>query len=516
MPSHETQMLKQALGSATGRSALFDLPPELLQKARHRLGFLAGIFTIMALIGFVTQFILTDPTERSSKIIISVFVANIATSVGLLAACRLQRLSHGLVLKLGLAYEVLTCLVVSIFVTWGMLLKYGQVPGLTWVCILIVVFPILIPSRPVTTLAVSLLSAATVPVGLLVLQLNGAVHIKYLDYIGLTISPLLCVLLAVGASRVIYGLSRDMARAQQLGAYQLEERLGQGGMGEVWRANHQMLARPAAVKLINPESLAADSESAEGAIKRFEREAQATAALQSEHTVHIHDYGVNDDGICYYVMELLDGMDLDALVTRYGPVRPERAVHILHQACHSLAEAHSGGLIHRDIKPANIYLCRKGLDLDYVKVLDFGLVKRTTDLGTSSAALTMEGNITGTPAFMAPEMAVGSPDVDGRADLYALGCVAYWLLSGHLVFEGDNAMQIIMAHAKDEPPELTKRVELELPDGLADLVHACLAKDPGDRPQSAQDLADRLADLSLDEPWSQANARRWWNTHHPG
>ena len=216
---------------------------------------------------------------------------------------------------------------------------------------------------------------------------------------------------------------------QELGCYRLVEKLDHGGMGEIWRARHRMLARPVAVKLIRPELIGVKSApEAAALVSRFRREAEATAALHSPHTVSLHDFGVTPEGAFYYVMELLDGLDLETLVRRFGPVPPERAVHLLAQACDSLAEAHATGLVHRDVKPANIVACRWGLKWDFVKVLDFGLVKATWNLGEDEH-LTSEGTITGTPAYMAPEAALGGRDIDARVDLYGLGCVA--LLAAH-------------------------------------------------------------------------------------
>ena len=239
-------------------------------------------------------------------------------------------------------------------------------------------------------------------------------------------------LVAVVCSRIVYRMSRDIQQARQLGSYELVELLGKGGMGEVWRARHKMLARPAAIKLITLEG-STDSSTNKTLLRRFEREAQATALLESEHTIRLYDFGVTEEGSFYFVMELLDGLDLEALVKQHGPLPPERAVYLLRQVCASLAEAHKAGLIHRDVKPANIYVCHRGLDFDYVKVLDFGLVKSTdSSLDEHATELTVKGGITGTPAYIAPETLKEQDDVDGRTDIYALGCVAYWMLSGQL------------------------------------------------------------------------------------
>jgi serine/threonine protein kinase len=282
-------------------------------------------------------------------------------------------------------------------------------------------------------------------------------------------------------------------------------------MGEVWRAEHASLARPAAIKLIRPDALAGGDEDRTTAVRRFEQEAQATAQLRSPHTITLYDFGQTADGACYYVMELLDGIDLQALVDRFGPLPPERAVHVLRQVCRSLAEAHERGLVHRDVKPANIYLCRHGIEVDFVKVLDFGLVKHTAR-SSGEPHLTQEGQISGTPSYMAPEVARGEA-LDRRADLYAVGCVAYWLLAGRTVFAGDTAIKQILAHVGDTPsrPSLHGAV----PQALDELVLRCLAKSPSERPATAQAIAAELDAVPVERPWTDERARAWWDEHLP-
>jgi serine/threonine protein kinase len=237
--------------------------------------------------------------------------------------------------------------------------------------------------------------------------------------------------------------------------------------------------------------------------------------MRSPHTIGVYDFGVTAEGAFYYVMELLEGLDADSLVQRFGPVPPARAVYLLRQICHSLAEAHEAGLIHRDIKPANIYVCRYGRDVDFVKVLDFGLVKTMDESEVGDVKLTAPGMVGGTPAFMAPEQATGGRHSDARSDIYAVGCVAYWLLTGQLVFEGDNALEVLMHHVQTAPMPPSRRAEADVPEGLDRLVLSCLEKDPGRRPQSALDLSDALAACETTESWGQPRARRWWESHHP-
>jgi serine/threonine protein kinase len=282
-----------------------------------------------------------------------------------------------------------------------------------------------------------------------------------------------------------------------LGMYELESRIAQGGMGEVWRAKHQLLSRPAAIKLIKPH--ANDSGELEidtTSIKRFEREAQVTASLRSPHTVQLYDFGVTRSGTFYYVMELLEGTDLESLVRDHGPLEAARVVHILEQALDSLAEAHSHGLVHRDIKPANLHLSERGLEKHFVKVLDFGLVKLDR-ADAANRSLSRADRITGTPAYLAPEVVTARGNVDGRADIYALGCVAYYLLTGRLVFEGESAIQVALAHAMEVPIPPSQRVDVHIPKDLERVVMACLEKDPERRPRTAVALLEMLRALEL-------------------
>ena len=252
-------------------------------------------------------------------------------------------------------------------------------------------------------------------------------------------------------------------------------------------------------------------------IMRFEREARATAALTSPHTVQLYDFGVTEDGRLYYVMELLDGLDLDTLVRQHGPLPAERVVHLLRQVCAALQDAHANGLVHRDIKPANVVVSRAGTTFDFVKVLDFGLVKLGSPRSADKDAINLsaEDSWSGTPGYMAPEVVLGAPDTDHRVDLYALGCVAYWLLTGTMVFEGENPMQVMMKHAQAEPKRPSDRVDLPIPAALEALVMECLEKDPARRPASAEVMRNRLDAVSLPSVWTAERAEQWWAMHRP-
>jgi serine/threonine-protein kinase len=282
-------------------------------------------------------------------------------------------------------------------------------------------------------------------------------------------------------------------------------------MGEVWLARHRLLARPAAVKLIRHDSQTGAAR--EQLVRRFQREAQVTAGLRSPHTVQLYDFGVNESGSFYYVMELLHGLDLHRLVTRFGPLPAERVIMLLRQACRSLAEAHEHGLVHRDIKPANLFITTLGLEYDYVKVLDFGIVKDQP--GQDATILSDQGILRGTPAFMAPELIAADVGADHRTDLYSLACAAYWALTGQLLFQASSAAQMLLHHLHTSPLPPSAVSELAIPSELEDLLMACLEKDPAKRPASAPVLDSALARVPCPRPWTEERARAWWQTHAP-
>jgi tRNA A-37 threonylcarbamoyl transferase component Bud32 len=318
--------------------------------------------------------------------------------------------------------------------------------------------------------------------------------------------PLIAACVGVYGTHVINSARREAFKARQFGQYRLLQRIGEGGMGEVFKAEHVLLKRPCAMKLIKPAS-----EADLTAIARFEKEVKATAKLTHWNTIEIYDYGHTEDGTFYYVMELLPGLSLEQLVERHGPLAPGRVVHLLSQVCGALQEAHGVGLIHRDIKPANIFVAQRGGVFDVAKLLDFGLVKeRTTHSGgdTESAG----GSFSGTPLYMSPEQASAYEDVDGRADLYALGAVAYFLLTGKPPFLGGSVIRLLAAHAGAEitPPS---KLNAEVPDDLERVVLRCLEKKPEDRYLDAASLAVALETCQCRAEWTSAAAATWWDQH---
>jgi serine/threonine-protein kinase len=280
-------------------------------------------------------------------------------------------------------------------------------------------------------------------------------------------------------------------------------------MGDVYLAEHQMMKRPCAIKLIRPGK-AADPQ----ALARFEREVRATARLSHWNSIEIFDYGRAEDGTFYYVMEYLPGLSLADLVEKHGPLPPARAIHLLAQTCDALAEAHAMGLIHRDIKPGNIFSAQRGGVYDVAKLLDFGLVKPIAR-DPHDVHLTEDGAITGSPLFMSPEQALGDSEPDARSDIYSLGAVAYYLLTGAPPFESDKALRIILAHAHDPVPPMA-RLRRDIPADLEQVVMRCLAKSPADRYQDVLALRQALLDCACAGGWSHGDAARWWQVNRTG
>lgn len=442
-------------------------------------------------------------------------IAAAGIAVALVAFLLARRLSERRVIDLGLAFEVATAFLIGLVEYWHPRTLLASVSP---ICVIILAYPAIAPATPTKTLIAGMVAASMGPVGLTLALMRGAeITSTPFEIFAAFLPNYLSAGLAVVPAAVIRRLGRQVQTARDLGSYRLGGLIGAGGMGEVYRATHRMLARPAAIKLMRPEVLERRSpDRARIAVERFRREAEAAANLRSPHTIELYDFGVSDRGVFYYVMELLDGVDLERLVEQFGPVPAERAIHLLRQACDSLAEAHSQGLMHRDIKPSNIHTCRMGLTVDFVKVLDFGLVKPQPGLDSDAPKLTATGaNTPGTPAFMAPESVFGDPTPDHRADIYALGCVGYWLLTGQLVFEALSSARMLMLHAESSPEPPSHRTTVEVPPELDALILACLAKQPGERPGSAQELTERLAACQVREPWTDERAVAWWEQHLP-
>ena len=516
------QLAQLATTPLAGRSGFWrgdtTLPPDIAAQAARRLGLTAFVYaatyTVAVLAGDVTIFLgHTFPDFWFDNVAMLVAIA-ISLPIFLLSrrCAGTGGFSPNTMLKIGLVYEVVGSFVIVFPQHWTPYLNEISPRGISWLVVWIALFPVIVPTTPRKTLIASFISASMSPLayGISLLRGNPSPTPAFLFL--LFYPCYLAAGLALVPSLVLAKLARSVKEARELGAYRLVRPLGHGGMGEVWRAEHRMLARPAAIKLIRPETLGVNG-NGETALRRFEREAQVTAGLTSPHTVNLYDFGLTDEGNLYYAMELLDGLDLETLVERYGPQPAERVVHFLTQACRSLAEAHQRELIHRDIKPANLYSCRLGLEHDFVKLLDFGLVKSAHQ--EADGRLTHNGQVTGTPAYLAPEVATGVGPIDHRVDLYGLGCVGYWLLTGGLVFEGETPVQLVLHHVNTPPTPPSRRTELLIPPELDAIILACLEKDPNARPSSAGALASRLEACPLPARWTEERARAWWELHLP-
>ena len=363
----------------------------------------------------------------------------------------------------------------------------------------------IVPSEPGRTARLGILAVAAVPVMTYLIYARAARPDLPSPWAYAAFAFLFCalaVVLSTTISRVIYGLRRTISEARRLGPYTLVTKIGEGGMGAVYRAQHALLKRPTAVKILPPER------AGEMDLARFEREVQMTSLLTSPHTVSIYDYGRTPDGLFYYAMEYLDGIDLNELVRRDGPMHPGRVVRVLRQVCDALGEAHRAGLIHRDVKPANILLTERGGRSDHAKVVDFGLVKSVSG---GAGGKTADDIVLGTPYYMAPETLRAPDRIDARSDLYGLGATAYFLLTGKPVFEGPSA-DVFASLLRDDPIPPSQRLGRPLPAALEALVLATLAKSPDERPESVEAFEAALAACDGVPPWTDADAAAWWRS----
>ena len=490
------------------------LPPKLIDDAARRLSvlavFLAAVMVLVQVFQRIAQPqlapVIDDPVNRL------VTLAAVLMAIALFALERYRLVIPRTMLIAGMAFAILVAFDISMIETSRPFDPQVALLGISAVGPWIVLVGALIPNRPGATLIVALAAASTWP-------LAYAINATRFDFVTeswrqTSVWPTINYLMAVLAflvGRRTYGTACRAQTADELGSYRLVARIGAGGMGEVWKASHQMLARAAAIKLVR---LTGETSARQADIfsRRFRREANVIAGLQSPHTVYLYDFGIARDGRFYYVMELLDGISLQTLVTSFGPQPAARVVHILRQMCRSLEEAHEQGLVHRDLKPSNVMICKVAQAHDFVKVLDFGLAKSVANVDATQ--ITMEGVAAGTPGYMAPEVAVGEGDVDARADLYALGCVGYFLLSGTMVFEDTNPMKVALKHVQAAPEPPSARTELPIPPDLERVVLRCLEKAPAARPASAAELHELLGQCAV-SPWTVREAAAWWEHHLP-
>ncbi|MDF1745398.1 MAG: serine/threonine-protein kinase [Gimesia sp.] len=375
-------------------------------------------------------------------------------------------------------------------------------------CILILIYGIFMPNTWKRGAAV-MIPLSLMPFIILAVQSWWSPQVAKLLAQGASISPIplpvVAAFVCIYGTHIINSARREAFKARQFGQYRLLDKLGSGGMGEVFKAEHVLLKRPCAMKLIKP-GIVADTT----AIANFEKEVKATAKLTHWNTIEIYDYGHTEDGTFYYVMELLPGLSLDELVNLQGPLPPGRVVHLLRQVCGALQEAHEAGLIHRDIKPANIFAAQRGGIYDVAKLLDFGLVKEHSNDHASIENESSYASFSGTPHYMPPEQAVAYQEVDRRSDIYALGAVAYYLLTAQPPFSENNVIQLLAAHAKSEvvPPS---KVNEKVPADLERIILRCMEKQAADRFPDAISLADALNQCKCATAWTNKMAASWWH-----
>jgi eukaryotic-like serine/threonine-protein kinase len=487
------------------------LPPQMLDEGAERLTGLAVVLGSAVIAWHVFQRlaqpqlgpILDDPLNRL------VALCAVLMAAALVALQRNRIVTSRILLRLGMAFEIVVAMSIAMVETSRPFDVTGQLLGLSAIGPLILFAGAQIPTLPRVRLWVALAVATTWPLAYWI----NASRLSFVteSWRQTAIWPSMNYLFAILAylvARRSYGVVHEVQEARDLGSYKLLWPIGEGGMGEVWRASHKMLARPAAIKLVKVDASRQDMFAL-----RFHREANAISALQSPHTVYLYDFGTTEQGRLYYVMELLDGISLQTLVTTFGSLPPSRVVAILRQACRSLEEAHAKKIVHRDLKPSNLMICQVAQVYDFVKVLDFGLAK-PFGRATEAANLTVEGMTVGTPEYMAPEVARASRRVDARADLYAIGCVAYFLLTGTLVFPDANPVSVALKHLNTPPDPPSRRLNQSLPGDLERVIMRCLEKDPTARPGSAQEL-ERLLGACAIPPWTEEDAAAWWERHLP-
>jgi eukaryotic-like serine/threonine-protein kinase len=500
---------------AVRTAATFELPADLLTTGVGRLGGISGIATLVlsAYLAGLAAFVPRAPEwERIRTNCLALLAGGACLSLVIHGVTKIRRLRPQHVHDLGYVYLILLSLLLGLLRHASPWPPTELVRQLSPVALPILAFGALIPASPRTSVA-TLFGAAFMDPLAFVMARSGNVSPRVHELVLLFASPFVAALIAYQISRVAHRLSEGIVKAREVGSYRLVEQLGIGGMAEVWRADHRMLARPAAVKLIRPKMLVDHGPlEAERLLRLFLREARTTAALESPHTIRLFDFGTTREGAFYYVMELLKGADLKTLVDRFGPQAPERTAYLLRQICHSLAEAHDQDFVHRDVKPANIFTCELGGDFDFVKVLDFGLV---LDRHPTAEELEDERRFVGTPAIMAPEMVRFQAPVDRRADLYAVGCVAYWLLTAKRVFEAETRHDMLVMHAHQRPVTPSTRVGKRIHPELEAVIMRCLEKNPDKRPQSARELREQLDSLTFEHPWTEERARLWWKRHRP-
>ena len=494
-----------------------NLPPALLEKAADRLCWITILCAVSTVVFFgLEQWLQPELHAMANLPAIRLCLLGIFfMAAAFFAVQRNGWVKKQTLLDLGIVFQVYVAFAISMMET-SLPWKDEVIMGHSAVAIWLSICGLVLPNSPLKAGIAALLSAATWPAAYFFNLYLYNLDPLPLNRFAVWIFPnfVMAIWMFILNKRM-FQMQLKEVKAEELGSYQLDYLIGKGGMGEVWRARHKMLARDAAIKLIRADVLAGVNARQENVMrKRFEREARATASLRSPHTVALFDFGRTKDHTFYYVMELLDGIDLQSMVERYGPLQPGRVINILIEIAESLEEAHRAGLVHRDIKPRNLILAKMGMQYDFTKVLDFGLVK--TNMVQDASIMTLDGVATGTPAYLPPEIALGESKIDGRADLYSLGCVAHYLLTGQLVFAESTPTALALAHVQKPVVPLSERTELPIPPALEMIVMQLLEKKAENRPKSAQELQRRLRAIAPEvQAFTQDDASAWWHTNLP-
>jgi serine/threonine-protein kinase len=510
-PSSRSFHMALVTGSAasmTGETALL-----LRSRLQSAALFLALGYTVFFLFGLIDR----STTQGMAVLALGARVALCAGVAGLLASRAALEYRQLRILEYSFFGTLVVLAMIAQYAIGSELIARGDLPrlvaleknGVINLLVLMILYGVFIPNDPKATARVVLTMALGPLLVLAALEYKASEASTIVDQVAseeFTIANMLFIAvsaaLAIYTSHVLNRLRRNLHDARKLGQYQLGEKLGEGGMGEVYLAEHQLLKRPCALKLIKP-----DVNTNPLALARFEREVQSAAMLSHPNTIEIFDYGHTDDGTFYYVMEYLPGLSVSDLVRQFGPMPPGRVVYLMRQVCGALAEAHRFGLVHRDLKPANILVAILGGKCDVVKVLDFGLVKLTAK--PDAPQLTADHTVSGTPQYMSPEQAIADRDLDGRADLYSLGAILYFLLTGRPPFAGTNPTELMISHARD-PAVPPSQHRPGLPADLEAVVMRCLAKKPADRYPDARALAAALAACACGGDWTDEQAEQWW------
>ena len=486
----------------TGTFRPLVLPIDIKQRVRTICAIMAGAFGVTLLCS-----LFLSTTTLSLVVFGSLSLFMVVYSIIAIIIVNTKPLNNQQLVILGLTYIIIGAAAMSI---GEVVIEHNDDrarTGITGICIWIIIFPVFIPARPLHTFYTAATAASLLPLAYFVGQLFDLKSVSTGTLVDWFVPGYFCAALATVMSQQISHWSRALAEAQheaeELGSYKLIEQLTEGGMGTIWKAQHKFISQFVAVKFIRSKE---GNEQEDGDYYQFYQEADAIARLSSPHTISILDYGVSNNGGLYYTMEYINGFDLERLISVYGPLAIDRCIHILIQICDSLSEAHANGLIHRDIKPANIMVSMMGDTPDHVKVLDFGLVENIHyDSALPNA---------GTPGYMAPEIIVGNLGASARSDMYALACVAYWLLTAQEVFTADSNDKMLAKHLRRQAPRPLS-IRPDCPPALSDLIVQCLEKDPERRPSDINYVLDCLYDLQSQHPWDRTLARNWWQESQP-